>query len=150
MVIKKHNLLMSMIGNMKQIEQKCLAKGLKMTAQRRVICRVLAQSCDHPHVDALYERVQKIDNKISIATIYRTLRMFEDAGILISHDFGMGRAHYEMSYDNTHHDHMIDIETGEVIEFTNKDIEKLQEKICELAGYQLIEHRLELYVCKKK
>ncbi|MCH9852690.1 MAG: transcriptional repressor [Alphaproteobacteria bacterium] len=139
-----------MIGNIKQLEQKCLAKGLKMTAQRRVICKVLAQSHDHPHVDALYERVQKIDNKISIATIYRTLRLFEEAGILMSHDFGMGRAHYEISPDNTHHDHMIDVETGEVIEFTNKDIEQLQEKICEQAGYQLIGHRLELYVCKKK
>ncbi len=135
------------MAHLGSLEQKCLEKGLKLTAQRRLICQVLEESNDHPHVDALYLRVKELDDKISVATLYRTLRMFEDADILTSHDFGTGRAHYEM-LDGTHHDHIIDIENGEVIEFTNQEIEQLQKRICEKLGYQLIDHKLELYVRK--
>ena len=142
---KTHNQKMIM----EQLEQLCLNKGLKMTAQRRTICQILSDSPDHPHVDKLYERVQKIDDKISIATIYRTLRMFEEVGILQSHDFGMGRAHYETVGDS-HHDHLIDIETGDVIEFTNERIEALQEEVCRKLGYRLVAHKLELYAKKNE
>ena len=135
--------------DIKQLEKLCLEKGLKMTAQRRTICQVLSESEDHPHVDALYQRMQKVDDKISIATIYRTLKLFEEFGILQSHDFGTGRAHYETVSDD-HHDHLIDIETGEVLEFFNEEIEQLQEKICRKLGYQLAGHKLELYAKRIK
>jgi len=126
------------------IEQKCVERGLKMTEQRRVIARVLSQSHDHPDVELLYQRAAKIDPKISIATVYRTVRLFEEAGIIEKHDFGDGRSRYEESSEE-HHDHLIDLKNGKVIEFTNETIEKLQEEIARKLGYKLVDHRLELY-----
>jgi len=130
------------------LEQKCIEKGLKMTEQRRVIAKVLAESSDHPDVEMLYERASKVDNKISIATVYRTVRLFEEAGIIEKHDFGDGRARYEEAGDE-HHDHLIDMRSGKVIEFTNEEIERLQVKIAEELGYELVDHRLELYCLPK-
>ena len=118
-----------------------------MTDQRRVIARVLSQATDHPDVEEVFERAAEIDDKISIATVYRTVRLFEEAGILERHDFGDGRARYEERSD-THHDHLIDVQTGHVIEFSNSEIEKLQEKIARELGYRLVDHRLELYAVK--
>lgn len=126
------------------IEKKCVEKGLKMTDQRRVIAKVLSTAEDHPDVEMLYQRAAEIDTRISIATVYRTVRLFEEAGIIEKHDFGDGRARYEEATDR-HHDHLIDMRTGRVIEFTNEAIEKLQEKIAKELGYRLIDHRLELY-----
>ena len=127
-----------------RIEQLCIDKGMKMTAQRRVIARVLSDASDHPDVEEVYRRAVAIDNRISIATVYRTVRLFEDAGILERHDFGDGRARYEQAPDE-HHDHLIDLQSGEVIEFKNEEIERLQEVVARELGYRLVDHRLELY-----
>ena len=131
------------------IEQKCIAKGVKLTDQRRVIAQVMSESSDHPDVDELYNRVSKIDPKISIATVYRTVKLFEESGILEKHDFKGGKARYEPSLDE-HHDHLIDINSGEIVEFVDKDIEILQEKIANKLGYKLVDHKLELYGSKIK
>ena len=139
----------------KNIEQKCLAKGVKLTDQRRVIVKVLSESketygeTDHPDVDELYNRVSKVDSKISIATVYRTVKILEEAGILVKHDFKAGKARYEQ-INESHHDHLIDVKTGEIIEFVDDEIEKLQKKVAEKYGYQLVDHKLELYGVKKK
>ena len=126
------------------IEEKCVQQGLKMTGQRRVIARVIAGSSDHPDVEMLYKRASAIDPNISIATVYRTVKLFEEAGITQKHDFGDGRARYEPAGDE-HHDHLIDIKTGKVIEFANEEIEELQKLIAKKLGYKLVDHRLELY-----
>lgn len=131
------------------IEQKCIAKGVKLTDQRRIIAKVMSESQDHPDVDELYNRVSKIDSKISIATVYRTVKLFEEAGILTKHDFKGGKARYEAMIES-HHDHLIDIKTGEIIEFVDDEIEKLQKKVAEKYGYKLVDHKLELYGVKKK
>ena len=127
-----------------RIEQLCVEKGMKMTDQRRVIARVLSESSDHPDVEEVYRRSIALDPKISIATVYRTVRLFEESGILEKHDFGDGRARYEEVSEN-HHDHLIDVNTGVVIEFQSDEIEKLQREIARMYGYRLIGHRLELY-----
>ena len=135
------------------IEKKCIEKGVKLTEQRRIIARVISESketygeSDHPDVDELYSRVSKIDPKISIATVYRTVKLFEEAGILVKHDFKAGKARYEINDD---HNHLIDIKTGEIIEFVDNEIEELQKKIAEKYGYELVDHKLELYGVKKK
>jgi len=127
-----------------RLEQLCLDKGLKMTEQRRVIARVLSDSDDHPDVEQVYRRASDIDPHISIATVYRTVRLFEEANILARHDFGDGRSRYE-EMPGTHHDHLIDLQSGRVIEFRNDEIEKLQNFVAEQLGYDLVGHRLELY-----
>lgn len=126
------------------LERQCLEKGMRMTEQRRVIARVLSDSEDHPDVEELYRRSVKIDNRISIATIYRTVRLFEEAGILERHDFRDGRSRYEILSEE-HHDHLIDVNSGRVVEFHNEEIEELQRKIAEKLGYRLVDHRMELY-----
>ncbi|MBL4718061.1 MAG: Fur family transcriptional regulator [Erythrobacter sp.] len=126
------------------LEQLCADKGLRITEQRRVIARVLSESDDHPDVELLHERANKIDSGISIATVYRTVRLFEEAGILDRHDFGDGRARYE-AVPEAHHDHLIDVETGKVVEFVDPEIEALQKQIAAKLGYRLVDHRLELY-----
>ncbi len=126
------------------LEAKCAEKGLKMTGQRRVIAQVLSESHDHPDVEMLYARAVKIDPHISIATVYRTVKLFEEAGITQRHDFGDGRARYEEASE-AHHDHLIDVKSGKVIEFVNDEIEKLQKRIAEELGYKLVDHRLELF-----
>ena len=137
------------------IEKKCLAKGVKLTEQRKVIARVMSESketygeSDHPDVDELYSRVSKIDPKISIATVYRTVKLFEEAGILAKHDFRGGKARYEQ-ISESHHDHLIDIKSGDIIEFVDDEIEKLQKKVADKYGYELVDHKLELYGVKKK
>ena len=137
------------------IEQKCLAKGVKLTDQRRIIVKVLSESketygeSDHPDVDELYNRVSKVDSKISIATVYGTVKILEEAGILVKHDFKAGKARYEQIRES-HHDHLIDVKTGEIIEFLDEEIERLQEKIADKYGYRLVDHKLELYGVKKK
>ena len=131
------------------IEKKCLSKGVKLTDQRKVIAQVMSQSSDHPDVDELYNRVSKIDSKISIATVYRTVKLFEESGILAKHDFKGGKARYEQSPDE-HHDHLIDINSGEIIEFVDKEIEKLQNEVAKKLGYKLVDHKLELYGSKIK
>ena len=120
-----------------------------MTEQRRVIARVLSDASDHPDVEEVYQRSMAIDPKISIATVYRTVRLFEEASIVARHDFGEGRARYEEQRE-AHHDHLIDVKTGQVIEFTNPEIEALQEKVARDLGYKLVDHRLELYATKQK
>ncbi|MBT3306786.1 MAG: transcriptional repressor [Alphaproteobacteria bacterium] len=127
-----------------KIERLCIEKGMKMTDQRRVIARVLSDSDDHPDVEEVHKRANGLDSRISIATVYRTVRLFEDAGILNRHDFGDGRARYEEVSEH-HHDHLIDIQSGEIIEFQNQEIEALQEKIAKAHGMKLVGHRLELY-----
>ena len=133
------------------IEKKCLEKGVKLTDQRRLIARVISDSkitygeSDHPDVDELYKRVTKIDPKISIATVYRTVKLFEEAGILTKHDFKGGKARYEINDD---HNHLIDIKTGDIIEFVDEEIEELQKKIASKYGYKLVDHKLELYGVK--
>ena len=135
------------------IEDKCLSKGVKLTEQRKVIAQVISESkeaygeSDHPDVDELYNRVSKIDTKISIATVYRTVKLFEEAGILTKHDFKTGKARYELNDD---HNHLIDIKSGEIIEFVDEEIEKLQKQVAEKYGYKLVDHKLELYGVKKK
>ena len=131
------------------IEQKCLSKGVKLTDQRKIIAKVMSESNDHPDVDELYNRVSMLDSKISIATVYRTVKLFEEAGILAKHDFKGGKARYE-EMSESHHDHLIDIKTGEIIEFVNDEIEMLQKKVAEKYGYELVDHKLELYGIKKK
>ena len=131
------------------IEEKCLSKGVKLTDQRKIIAQVMSESSDHPDVDELYNRVSKIDSKISIATVYRTVKLFEEAGILAKHDFKGGKARYEAMIES-HHDHLIDIRSGEIIEFVDEEIEKLQNKVAEKYGYNLVDHKLELYGIKKK
>ena len=126
------------------LEQLCADKGLRITEQRRVIARVLSESEDHPDVEMLHERANKIDSGISIATVYRTVRLFEEAGILDRHDFGDGRARYEAAPE-AHHDHLIDVETGKVVEFVDPELEALQKQIAEKLGYRLVDHRMELY-----
>ena len=139
-----------------KIEQECISKGVKLTEQRKIIARVLSDSkknygeSDHPNVDELYKRVSKIDPKISIATVYRTVKLFEEAGILTKHDFKGGKARYEAIREESHHDHLIDIKTGDIIEFVDDEIEKLQKKVAEKYGYELVDHKLELYGVKKK
>ena len=134
---------------MTDIEEKCISKGVKLTGQRKIIARVMSEAEDHPDVDELYKRVTKIDPKISIATVYRTVKLFEEAGILAKHDFKGGKARYE-EISESHHDHLIDVKTGEIIEFVDDEIEKLQKKVAEKLGYKLVDHRLELYGSKIK
>ena len=131
------------------IEQKCIAKGVKLTDQRKIIAKVMSEANDHPNVDELYHRVSKIDSKISIATVYRTVKLFEEYGILVKHDFKGGKARYE-EMSESHHDHLIDLKTGNIIEFVDDEIEKLQKKVAEKYGYDLVDHKLELYCLKKK
>src|SRR5208282_4090663 len=127
-----------------RLEQLCIDKGLKMTEQRRVIARVLSDSADHPDVEQVYRRAIQIDPRISISTVYRTVRLFEEANILERHDFGDGRARYE-EIPESHHDHLIDVQTGKVIEFSNERIEQLQREVARELGFELVDHRLELY-----
>ena len=134
---------------MTDIEQKCISKGVKLTGQRKIIARIMSQAEDHPDVDELYKRVTKVDPKISIATVYRTVKLFEEAGILAKHDFKGGKARYE-EISESHHDHLIDVKSGEIIEFVDDEIEKLQKKVAEKYGYELVDHKLELYGIKKK
>ena len=129
------------------IEQKCIAKGVKLTEQRKIIAKVMSESNDHPDVDELYSRVSKIDSRISIATVYRTVKLFEESGILAKHEFKGGKARYE-ELSESHHDHLIDVKTGEIIEFVDEEIEKLQKKVAEKYGYKLVDHKLELYGVK--
>ncbi len=131
-------------SEMSHIEQLCVERGLKLTGQRRVIARILSDAADHPDVEQVYRRAAKIDGRISIATVYRTVRLFEEANILTRHDFGDRRARYE-EVSETHHDHLIDAKSGKVIEFQNDEIEKLQEKVARDLGYRLVGHRLELF-----
>jgi Fur family ferric uptake transcriptional regulator len=126
------------------IEALCAQRGLRITEQRRVIARVLSEAEDHPDVDALHQRASSIDPGISIATVYRTVRLFEEAGILDRHDFGDGRARYEAAPE-AHHDHMIDVESGAVVEFVDPELEALQRQIAERLGYRLVDHRMELF-----
>ena len=140
---------------MNTIEQKCKAKGVRLTDQRKVIAKVMSDSKekygskDHPDVDELHKRVSLIDNKISIATVYRTVKLFEESGILTKHEFKGGKARYE-ELNEGHHDHLIDVKTGEIVEFVDEEIEKLQKKVAEKYGYKLVDHKLELYGVKKK
>ena len=131
------------------IEQKCITKGVKLTEQRKIIAKVMSESQDHPDVNELYIRVSKLDSKISIATVYRTVKLFEESGILTKHDFKGGKARYE-ELSEQHHDHLIDIKSGEIIEFVDNEIEELQKKVAEKYGYDLVDHKLELYGIKKK
>ncbi len=126
------------------IEALCAEKGLRITEQRRIIARVISESDDHPDVETLHTRASAVDSGISIATVYRTVRLFEEAGILDRHDFGDGRARYEAAPE-AHHDHLIDVETGRVIEFVDPELEALQRVIAERLGYRLVDHRMELY-----
>ena len=138
---------------MNSIEEKCQQKGVRLTDQRKTIAKVLSESKevygskDHPDVDELHKRVTAIDNKISIATVYRTVKLFEEAGILVKHDFKAGKARYEINDD---HNHLIDINSGEIVEFVDKDIEKLQNEVAKKLGYKLVDHKLELYGSKIK
>jgi Fur family ferric uptake transcriptional regulator len=132
-----------------RIEKLCVEKGLRMTEQRRIIARVLSEADDHPDAEELHRRASAEDNRISLATVYRTVRLFEDAGIIERHDFRDGRSRYEEAPDE-HHDHLIDMNSGEVIEFFDEEIEKLQEAIARKLGYKLVDHRLELYGTKLK
>ncbi|MEK9918328.1 MAG: Fur family transcriptional regulator [Pelagibacteraceae bacterium] len=134
---------------MNNIEEKCVAKGVRLTEQRKVIAQVMSEASDHPDVDELHKRVNKIDKKISIATVYRTVKLLEESGIVEKHDFKGGKARYEESPDE-HHDHLIDINSGEIVEFVDKEIEKLQVKVAEKLGYKLVDHKLELYGSKIK
>ena len=134
---------------MNSIEKKCQTKGVRLTDQRRVIAEVMSNATDHPDVDELHKKVNKIDKKISIATVYRTVKLFEESGIVEKHDFKGGKARYEQSPDE-HHDHLIDINSGKIIEFVDKDIEILQNKVAQKLGYKLVDHKLELYGSKIK
>ena len=131
------------------IENKCMKKGVRLTDQRKLVAKVMSESEDHPDVDELHKRVNKLDSKISIATVYRTVKLFEEAGIVAKHDFKGNKARYEQSI-REHHDHLIDVNTGEITEFVNDDIEKLQKQVAEKLGYKLVDHRLELYGSKIK
>ena len=134
---------------MSKIEDKCQQKGVRLTDQRRLIAKVMSQSSDHTDVDELHKRISKIDEKVSIATVYRTVKLFEESGIFEKHDFKGGKARYEQSPD-IHHDHLIDVNTGEIVEFVNEEIEKLQNEVAAKLGYKLVDHRLELYGIKTK
>ena len=134
---------------MNKIEEKCISKGVRLTDQRKVIAAVMSASNDHPDVDELHKRVNKIDTKISIATVYRTVKLFEESGIVEKHDFKGGKARYEESPEE-HHDHLIDINSGEIIEFVDTEIEILQNKVAKKLGYKLVDHKLELYGAKIK
>ena len=131
------------------IESKCIKQGVRLTAQRKLVAKVMSESKDHPDVDELHRRVSKLDAKISIATVYRTVKLFDEAGIIAKHDFKGNKARYEQATQE-HHGHLIDINTGEITEFVNEDIEKLQKKVAEKLGYKLVDHRLELYGSKIK
>ena len=131
------------------IENKCIEKGVRLTEQRKLVAKIMSESHDHLDVDELHKRVNKFDSKISIATVYRTVKLFEEAGIISKHDFKGTKARYEQT-SHEHHDHLIDINTGEITEFVNEDIERLQEKVAEKLGYKLVDHRLELYGAKIK
>ena len=132
-----------------EIENKCLAKGVRLTEQRKLVAKVMSESEDHPDVDELHKKVSKLDSRVSIATVYRTVKLFEEVGIVSKHDFKGNKARYE-EVPKEHHDHLIDINTGEIIEFVDQDIEKLQKKVAEKLGYKLVDHRLELYGSKNK
>ena len=132
------------VAERRNIEALCAAKGMRMTEQRRIIARVLAAADDHPDVEELYRRCAKVDDHISISTVYRTVRLFEDAGIIERHDFREGRARYETAR-KPHHDHLINLRNGEVIEFQSEEIERLQAEVARKLGYKLVDHRLELY-----
>ena len=136
------------MAKLTKLERLCEKKGLKMTDQRRIIARVISDAEDHPDVETVYRRATEIDPRISIATVYRALKLFEDANILVRHDFGEGRARYEETGE--HHEHLIDIESGEVIEFIDAELEALKEKVAARLGYDLVDHRLELYGRKRK
>ena len=131
------------------IENKCIQQGVRLTEQRKLVAKVMSESSDHPDVDELHKRVNKIDSKISIATVYRTVKLFEEAGVVAKHDFKGTKARYEEATQE-HHDHLIDVNTGEITEFVNEEIEKLQEKVAAKLGYKLVDHRLELYGAKIK
>ena len=132
-----------------KIEEKFLKSRVRLTDQRKLIAKVMSESEDHPDVDELHKRVSKLDSKVSIATVYRTVKLFEEAGVVAKHDFKGSKARYEQT-TMEHHDHLIDVNTGEIIEFVNNDIEKLQKKVAEELGYKLVDHRLELYGTKNK
>ena len=134
---------------MNSIEKKCKIKGVRLTDQRRIIAEIMSNATDHPDVDELHKRVNKIEKKISIATVYRTVKLFEESGIVAKHDFKGGKARYEQAPDE-HHDHLIDINSGKIIEFVDKDIEILQNKVAQKLGYKLVDHKLELYGSKIK
>ena len=134
---------------MNNIEEKCKTKGVRLTDQRRIIAEVMSIATDHPDVDELHKRINKIDKKISIATVYRTVKLFEESGIVEKHDFKGGKARYEQAPDE-HHDHLIDINSGDIIEFVDEDIEILQQKVAKKLGYKLVDHKLELYGSKIK
>jgi Fur family ferric uptake transcriptional regulator len=134
---------------MNNIEEKCIVKGVRLTDQRKVIAEIMSSSNDHPDVDELHKRVNKIDKKISIATVYRTVKLFEESGIVEKHDFKGGKARYEEAPEE-HHDHLIDINSGDIIEFVDEDIEILQNKVAQKLGYKLVDHKLELYGSKIK
>jgi len=136
------------MAKLTQLEKLCEKKGLKMTDQRRIIARVISNAEDHPDVETVYRRATEIDPRISIATVYRSLKLFEDANILVRHDFGEGRARYEETGE--HHEHLIDIESGEVIEFVDAELEAMKERVAARLGYDLIDHRLELYGRKRR
>jgi len=133
------------VSSVSSIENACIEKGMKMTDQRRVIARVLSNSTDHPDVEGVYHRASEIDPKISIATVYRTLRLFDIANIIDRHDFGDGRARYEVSLEGSHHHHLIDMKTGDVLEFENEELERIKRRIAHELGYRLVGERLELY-----
>ena len=134
---------------MNNIEEKCKTKGVRLTDQRKIIAEVMSKATDHPDVDELHKRTNKIDKKISIATVYRTVKLFEESGIVEKHDFKGGKARYEQAPDE-HHDHLIDINSGDIIEFVDEDIEILQQKVAKKLGYKLVDHKLELYGSKIK
>ena len=127
-----------------RIEKRCVEKGMRMTDQRRVVARILSQAADHPDVEELYHRAAAVDPHISLATVYRTVRLFEEAGVVERHDFGDGRSRYEQAGDD-HHDHLINIKTGQVVEFFDEEIEKMKEALAHKLGYKLVGHKLELY-----
>ena len=131
------------------IENKCIKKGVRLTDQRKLVAKIMSESDDHPDVDELHKRVSQLDSKISIATVYRTVKLFEEAGIIAKHDFKGNKARYEQTTQE-HHDHLIDINTGEITEFVNENIEKLQKQVAAKLGYKLVDHRLELYGSKIK
>ena len=131
------------------IENKCIQQGVRLTEQRKLVAKVMSESTDHPDVDELHKRVNKIDSKISIATVYRTVKLFEEAGVVAKHDFKGTKARYEEATQE-HHDHLIDVNTGEITEFVDKDIEDLQKKVAKQLGYKLVDHKLELYGSKIK
>jgi Fur family ferric uptake transcriptional regulator len=131
------------------IENKCIKNGVRLTEQRKLVAKIMSESDDHPDVDELHKRISKVDSKISIATVYRTVKLFEESGIVAKHDFKGNKSRYEQTTEE-HHDHLIDINTGEIMEFVNEDIEKLQKQVAEKLGYKLVDHRLELYGSKIK